>query len=236
MFVLVSCLGEGGYSESYQADITFDYSSQIYLSDFKDSVFVSSNGDAFTYMRYPLAFFYKNDNGAFAGGFTMSYLKGEKDGKFKPQEQENDLFRVNSDSGASGSMTYAVFYDNPDPQQMPGHAVEFGLKEYGYCTMSGCYVNNSTLVARRIKEHFKVGDKLVLKAIGHKSTGGTAETKITLAEYTEAKDSIMYNWTPFILSSLGPVNYVDFVVESTNENVPEAFCMDGLLVQINVSY
>jgi hypothetical protein len=46
----------------------------------------------------------------------------------------------------------------------------------------------------------------------------------------------MYNWTPFQLSSLGTVDYVDFEVVSTNPEVPGYFCLDGYLASIKVEY
>jgi hypothetical protein len=57
-----------------------------------------------------------------------------------------------------------------------------------------------------------------------------------LAEYTEAKDSVMYNWTAFPLSTLGAVDFIDFDLESTNPQVPEYFCLDGLLASIMIEY
>jgi hypothetical protein len=61
-------------------------------------------------------------------------------------------------------------------------------------------------------------------------------TSITLAEYTEAKDSVMYNWTAFPLSTLGAVDFIDFDLESTNPAIPEYFCLDGLLASIMIEY
>ena len=119
---------------------------------------------------------------------------------------------------------------------MPAHDIEFGYKGLGSFTPYGCYVNNTTLVARKIKEHFQDGDKLVLKAIGTTASGAKTETSITLAEYTEAKDSVMYNWTAFTLSSLGAVDYVDFEVESTCPEVPGYVCIDGILAGVMVEY
>jgi hypothetical protein len=119
---------------------------------------------------------------------------------------------------------------------MPAHDIEFSYKDIGEFTPLGCYVNNTTLVARKIKEHFKDGDKLVLKATGVKADGARTEASITLAEYSQAKDSVMYNWTAFALSSLGSVSYIDFEVQSTCPDVPGYFCMDGLVAGVSVEY
>lgn len=234
----VSCLSKGSFSQSYTADITFEFSSDVYSNLFKDSLYVMKEGDAFLYGSYPVYFYQKHSNGTFQGAFLMSCLKGEKfnNGVLSNEPAENDAYRVFAKTGASDSKTYAVFYDNPVTSMMPTHDIEFAYKGLGDFTPYGCYVNNTTLVARKVKEHFKVGDKLVLKAIGTKRDGSKAEASITLAEYTEAKDSVMYNWTAFTLSALGSVDYIDFEVQSTCPDVPGYFCMDGLLAGVSVEY
>lgn len=236
---MVSCLNKGSFSQSYTADITFEYGDLVYSKEFgKDSVYVCPKEDdmGFVYGNYPLFFGQKQSGGKLEGGFVMSYLKGEKDGMLDKEANENDAFRVHAATGANGSKTYAVFYDNPVESMMPQYDIEFGYKDNGSCSPLGCYVNNTTLVARKVREHFQDGDKLVLKARGTKFDGSISETSIVLAEYTEAKDSVMYNWTVFDLSKLGVVNFVDFEVVSTNPQVPGYFCLDGYIASINVSY
>jgi hypothetical protein len=166
----------------------------------------------------------------------MSCLKGESDGKLEQEVKANDLYRVHSKSGADGTKGYVVFYNNPVESMMYPHDIEFGYKDAGAFSPLGCYVNNTTLVARKIKENFQDGDKLVLKATGTKHDGSIVSTSITLAEYTEAKDSVMYSWTAFPLSTLGAVDFIDFDIESTNPNIPEYFCLDGLLASIMIEY
>ena len=91
-------------------------------------------------------------------------------------------------------------------------------------------------VARKISECFQDGDKLVLKVTGIRADGSKAEKSITLAEFTEAKDSVMYNWSVLDLSTLGDVDYVNFDVTSTNPDVPGYFCLDGYMASINVEF
>ena len=237
-FAAVSCLDKGSYSQSYMADITFEFSDPVYTSSFKDSLYVlkSGEGDGFLYMQNPLLFSQKTMNSVFQGGFLMSCLKGGKDGALSDEPKDNDAYRVNAPSGSVGSRTYAVFYNNPVESMMLPHDIEFGYKDAGAFSPTGCYVNNTTLVARKVKEYFTDGDKLVLKAIGTKHDGSKVETSITLAEYTQAKDSVMYSWTAFPLNSLGAVDFLDFDLESTNPNIPEYFCLDGLLASIIIEY
>lgn len=232
----VSCMSSGSFSQTYTADITFEFSENVYKESFKDSIFVMTEGNAFLYTQYPLFFSQRYANGTITGGFTMSILKGEKGGALTREPMLNDAYRVNAETGQNGSKTYAVFYDNPVASEMPEHDIEFGYKNNGYMSPNGFYVNNTTLVARKIKEHFQDGDKLVLKVIGVKSNGPAVETSIKLAEFTEAKDSVMYSWTPVSLSSLGVVDYIDFKVESTNPEVPGYFCLDGLVSAIYIEY
>lgn len=250
-FSVMSCLDGGSFSQSYTADVTFEFSDDVYKKEFKDSIYVipaadyqdNGNGGGFIYLQYPLVFAEKQANGMFQGGFLMSILKGEKDGLLTRPELENDKYRVHAVGGAPqagvaiNSKAYAVFYDNPDESMMPEYDIEFGYKDVGSCLPVGCYVNNTTLVARKVRENFTDGDKLVLTVTGYKGDGSKTEEKsITLAEYTEAKDSVMYNWTPLDLSKLGDVDYVKFDVKSTNPDVPGYFCIDGYLANIKVEY
>ena len=233
---MISCLSKGSFSQTYTADVTFECSEDVYDNLFRDSVYVASEGDGFVYMSYPLFFGQKQMSGSFLGGFLMSYLQGESDGRLLKVANVNDAYRAHAASGATGSKCYAVFYDNPEETMMPKYDIEFGYKGLGTCTPLGCYVNNTTLVARKVREHFQDGDKLTLKAKGTSYDGKVTETSIVLAEYTEAKDSVMYNWTVFDMSALGVVDYVELDVVSTNPEVPGYFCLDGYLATISVSY
>ena len=161
---MISCL-DGSFTQSYTADVTFECSSDVYANSFKDSLFVVPEGEGFVYMNYPLVFMQKQLAGTYQGGFIMSYLKGEADGKLDKAPAENDAYRVHSLMGASGSSTYAVYYENPVESMRPKYDIEFGYKGLGECAPLGCYVNNTTLVARKIKEHFKDGDTRSLRMI-----------------------------------------------------------------------
>ena len=234
---MISCL-DGSYKQSFVADVTFECSADVYTDSFKDSLYLVPQGEGFTYQNYPLVFMQKQLAGTFQGGFIMSCLKGEADNKLDKDPAENDAYRVHAALGANDSNTYVVYYENPVESMRPKYDIEFGYKGVGASCSAplGCYVNNTTLVARKIKEHFKVGDKLVLKAKGILADGSIKETSIVLAEYAEAKDSVMYNWTAVPLSALGTVDYVDFEVVSTNPDVPGYFCLDGYLASVNLEY
>lgn len=244
MCVVSSCLGTGENSWSYTLDMTFDDASLSSSNVFgADSLSVLNESDMILGTDFSLALLYKQKNNVFQGGFRLSRLKGETDGKLERPQTDLDAWRVNAAGGAANrysnvpSTTYAVFYDNPDDAQMPTHDMEFGYKDNGTCTMGGCYVNNTTLVARKVREHFQDGDKLVMTATGYRKDGSkTGESEIVLAEYSALRDTVIYNWTVFDLSKLGAVEYVDFEVLSTNPEVPGYVCVDGILANIAVSY
>ena len=48
--------------------------------------------------------------------------------------------------------------------------------------------------------------------------------------------SIVSTWTPFELTKLGAVEYVNFEILSTKPDVPAYFCMDNMVVEINLEY
>lgn len=235
---LASCLNSK-FSSSYNLQVTFEYTNEAtYSNQFsKDSIAViDENALGFTWIDPTLVFGQKSSGGQFYGGFIMSYLKGEADGLLTKEANTNDRFRVFAPSGCCNSRTYAVFCDNPNAAMMPTEHMSFSYKSLGTCEMAGCYVNNTTLVARKIKESFQDGDKLVLRAKGYLKDSPTGEASIVLAEYTEAKDSIMYTWSPFDLSSLGSVDKVEFKVESTNASVPQYACIDDVVAGCVVEY
>ena len=240
---LVSCLGESSYKNSYTLDVTFDVSESEWKQKFgADSTYVMPNDDLGFYFADPaLVFGQKAKDQEFYGGFVMSYLGGEGNGTLSKPANDNDRFRVFATGGAKTkygqeSRTYAVFYDNPNVSMMPAEHLSFTYKTVGTCSFLACYVNNTTLVAREIKEHFQEGDKLVLNAKGYKDGTLTGESSIVLAEYTAAKDSVMYNWSVFDMTKLKGVDKVEFSVESTNPEVPGYVCIDGVMANITVSY
>lgn len=240
---VASCLGEAVNSRSYTLDVTFEDPNESVVKFDKDSLSTLNEYGIIMWLDPSLALLYKQKDNVFQGGFRLSRLKGEANGKLSKLPTDLDAWRVNASGGAleryTGvpSATYAVFYDNPAPGQMPDHDVEFGYKDIGSCAMSGCYVNNTTLVARKVKEVFEDGDKLILRAAGYMKDGTpTGKSEIVLAEYSALKDTVMYNWTPFDLSKFGAVDFIDFEVVSTKPEVPGYACIDGILANIAISY
>lgn len=249
LFSLASCLSESENTRTDPLRATFEYTRVNYPELFgKDSLFFESNmgyGFGWDYM----AFLHKvdtsvTDNWVFQGGVMLSYLKGKT---FDPADslsmaQSDSLmyadhrFRANSQALPLLGKTYLVYQQNPDPALMPKHDVEFLAKDFGTCQLTECYVNNTTYMAYRIANTFVDGDKLTLKATGYLDGAKTASAVIDLAEFSAQKDSIVSTWTRFDLGALGNVDYVDFDVISTKEDMPAYFCLDGFFASVTISY
>lgn len=249
LFSLASCLKDGGFTDTRPVYATFEYSGMDYTKLFgKDSLFFESDAGYGLGWEY-MAFLHKvdtsvTDNWIFQGGVMLSYLKGRT---FDPTDslsmaQSDSLmyadhrFRANSQALPLLGKTYLVYQQNPDPALMPKHDVEFLAKDFGTCQLTECYVNNTTYMAYRIANTFVDGDKLTLKATGYLDGAKTASAVIDLAEFSAQKDSIVSTWTRFDLGALGNVDYVDFDVISTKEDMPAYFCLDGFIASVTISY
>lgn len=248
-WMVASCLPESEYSSTDPVYADFEYSGITYDETFgTDSVYFESNlgyGFGWDY----LAFRHKVDtlvagNWTFEGGTLLSYLKSDI---FDPTDslsmaQGDSLawvegaYRANVQSVTPYINTYAVYYGNPDVAMMPEHDVEFMAREYGTCQMGVCYVSNTRYVAYKVAQTFQDGDRLTLTAKGYYKGAKTSEVSFTLADFSAQKDSIVSAWTPFDLSGLGNVEYVDFEVLSTKEDVPAYFCMDNISASVTISY
>ena len=232
VFSFTSCMKSGFMNkESYTAVVTFEYPISVFRSD--STLFSTQTPEGFGFDV--LNFYHKLDEPKVnvLGGFLVSALQMPKSGNTKGL---NNRYRANVAVYQPEGNTYAVYYQNPDNTMMPKADVVFAQSEYGICTMKECAVTNTADVVDSIKKNFKKGDKMVLKATGYLKDKVTGEASITLAEYTEAKDSIMTTWSYFDLSKLGSVDVIDFEIVSTNPDVPKYFCMDQLAAGIVLQY
>lgn len=213
-------------SRSYNLNANFEFPDAVFMTDSVQVDKTYGEGIGF----HDLAFFHKltPDKSALVGGFAVSRLKGSGYALGR-----ND-FRVNSGAGYGGSQTYAVFKSS-EPN-MPAHDVKFMNLQYGSCTMIGCYLNNTAEVVDSVKANFAVGDRLTVRATGYLNGLKTGQAELTLADYSTQKDSIVVNWTPFDLSKLGAVEYVDFEIISTSDDIPASFCMDNMISYISLAY
>ena len=246
---LASCLKDGGFSDTRPVYATFEYSGMDYTKLFgKDSLFFESDGGYGLGWEY-LAFLHKvdtsvTDNWVFQGGVMLSYLKGKT---FDPADslsmaQSDSLmsadnrFRANSPADPFFGRTYLVYHQNQDPALMPQHDIEFLASMVGTCQPLVCYVNNTNYVAYKVAQAFEDGDRLTLKATGYLKGAKTGEVSMELADFSAKKDSIVSTWTKFDLSDLASVDFVDFEVLSTKEDVPGDFCLDYFVTSVTISY
>lgn len=231
LLTAASCLKDAGWSTSYTLRVTFEFDNNVYTEFFNaDSLYYDKEGKGFTWGKTVLAYNQKTVDSKFCGGFLMSYQKGLPDGA--TLEEMDGTYRPNSRFGAYGSKTYAVFYDNPDGTLMPEKDMVFTQSYYGSCILNSCMVNNTALVAGKVKEHFETGDRLVLRATGYLAGSKTGEAEFVLADFASRKDSIVSAWTKFDLDKLGSVDEVDFKVISSNDEVPGYFCIDEINASI----
>ena len=232
-----SCKPGPSYSTQYTAVTTFEYDAEYgvdYLKEFaKDSTFYDAqNGLALGWGD--LGFFHKVSeiDKSFQGGWKHSYQRPVGDGRDaeKPAGYVPSNYRSMGPHTGSSNKTYAVFCQNEDPTGMPERDVKFMSAQYGTCTPSQCWVNNSEAVYEAVKQSFGASDRLVLKATGYLGGVKTDEVSIQMA----AADTIMYNWSKLDLTKLGNVDAIDFELTSTKGDIPMYFCMDELSARIAI--
>ena len=148
----------------------------------------------------------------------------------------NNDFRVNSGKGYNGSATYAVFKYDKSAGNMPEHDMAFLNHQYGTCTMQEAYVNNTYAVVDYVKNNFVDGDRLVLKATGYLNGSQTGQAEMVLADYSEKKDSLVVNWAKFDLQKLGNVQFVEFELAGTKDDMPTSVCIDDVVAKIALQY
>lgn len=235
--MLASCFGDDiQNSTQYNMVATFEYVGDYDVNEFfgSDSLFFDTKY-GMGVMWNDIAFCHKLDKEMnFTGGFLMSCLKGKTYAEGYEPDPEVDIYRVNAP--VDSSRTYAVFVDNKVEDMMPQHDVEFTVNAYGTCHVVGCYINIPLYVAYSAAKEFKEGDSLVLKAVGYLDGKVTGEVSMDLITCTDGKINMIQKWTMLSLTPLGDIQYVDFDVQSSNENVPEVFCMDNFGAKVNIAY
>lgn len=237
MMMAASCLPEGSnYKTSYPVYATFEYSMDYEKEFGADSLCFNDAANATGFGFDVLGFQHKLNapKTDVDGGFILSYLATPS--VFEITDTlKNNQYRA-YDSKYKSKNTYAVYKVSKMPDLMPEHDVIFTQKQNGTCTMNGCYVTNTIETAKAVMNGFEKGDRLVLKATGYLDGKMTKEARINLADFSAQKDSVVCTWTAFDLSSLGSVEYVDFELESTKQDIPLGFCMDIMVAQVSLEY
>ena len=236
----VSCLSDGEYIQTAPVYATFEYPQVDFDAD---SLFYKSNFGYGIGWQY-LGFLHNVDTASwkFNGGMVLSAQKGSL---YRPADTvalaksdslvfAQDRFRVNSKKDTVNNNTYLVYYGNPDASLMPKHDIEFLAADFGTCTAYQCLVNNTSYVAYKVAQTFKPGDRLTLKATGYLQGTKIGDVSMLLADFSAQKDSIVSTWTVFDISKLGTIDYIDFEVSSTKEEVPAYFCLDYFVASVTI--
>lgn len=233
-FIATSCFDVSPNTYTGQLIAHFEYSD---LKFDKDSVlFENVGGECIYFSEFAFHHTLSPDNIWFDGGFLLSGLDMTTDEDALAELGDKLTYRA-CVLPPTKNNRYLVHYTNPDDNLMPEHDMEFLSKKNGTCTMIGCYVTNTVEVAEAVKNTFGKGDKLELKATGWFGSQKTGEAKVTLAEFSTQKDSIVSTWTPFDLAKLGTVEYVDFeIIAPEGREIPGYFCMDQMMATVKLEY
>lgn len=237
LFVAMSCLDSGSFNSSGTLYAHMEYNDRYdYGTMFgSDSLYFDDKQPRLGF-SWDCVYFYHSvsDEGAFQGGFLLSYLD-----KPKPQTAglQNNKYRVNAASPTKGINTYLVYEQNPDDSKMPANDFNFTMSSFGTCSMVSCMVNNTVALAEAAVEQLELGQKIVFKATGYKDDAVTGTSEIVLVEKLNPKDSVMSHWTQFKLDDLKAVDKIDFqLVIPEGKDIPATVCMDNLTGLVTISY
>lgn len=234
LMTVVSCLDDGsGMGQTYTTVADFEYGNAInYLPD--STFFNTKQPEGFGYDVLNFCHQLDPTKSRVEGGFVLSCLEMPKSGNTSGLKNTYRLYASEPEKYISN--TYTVFYQNPEPAFMPAHDIVFPLTANGTCKIVGFYVTNTAEVAEYVKENFEVGDNITLKATGYSGATNKGTVEMKLVDFTEKKDSIVSAWTPFELSSLGYIEFVDLEITSTKPNTPAYFCMDMVVYSVELQY
>ena len=232
--LVASCLGKSVYNDSYTSYATFEYANDYKEMFGTDSLYFETTYKVgFTWTNY-LAFGHKvnEESSEFEGGFLLSYLSVPESGN--TELLDNNDYRANQTYIPPLKNTYLVFTKT---ESMPEKHFWFNYIQgeiKGTCAPQFVRVNNTVEVINAIKDSFKDGDAMILKATGYLEDKNTGESQMRLAEFTSTqKDSIVTIWTIFELSNLGLVDKIDFdFVLPEGSEVPQAVCMDDFTANL----
>lgn len=234
----VSCLPPSTHTESGMVVASFEYNINYKEVFGSDSLYFDT--EAKIGFFWDILGFNHNVNKEtkeFEGGFLMSYLKYPSS-IIDVNTMPDNKYRVNAIKTPGRTNTYLVFEQT---ENMPENHMEFLLNQMqgvtGSCVMNYCCVNNTVAVAKAVEENFVIGDKMLLKARGYLAGKPTGTAEILLAEKSTARDSIMYSWTAFDLSSLGSIDKVNFeIVMPEGKDIPATVCIDEVVTTTTLIY
>lgn len=232
---LSSCFGDDiKNTEQYACTANFD---EFYSAFDKDSVLFSD----YIY-NYDMLFHNGLKDDVFYSGTVLSMAADTVLVEGEVTEHKYCPYAVYGKGGAFGTQIFGVFYDSADTTAMAKHDMSFVRSTLGTMTMVGVMVNNTAETVNAVKNgteslpKFEKGDWLKVKFTGTKDDKVTGSVEAVLAEYSEAKDSIMVNWSYVDLQKLGNIDYMDMEISSNREDYPRYFCFDYLVSMVNLEY
>ncbi len=247
----VSCLKDTVFEQSRTIQASFEYTDLNPERDFdEDSLYVGNGFLPWMDLVFHTALT-EAEPPKFLGGHVLSMAyDSTMTNDLKRSFKFNSAFKPPLQSREVGvNNVFAVFYDNPNQEEMPENDITFANAKIGTCHLQGCFVINTTQVVNYVINNFKDDDYLKLTAIGYEGVDAegqklkplkeTGRAEIFLAKYStsdEVKDSVITNWTVFDLSDLGDVDFVDFSLESNHQKIPPYFCYDLFTANIHLSY
>lgn len=234
LIMVSSCLDDGsGTTQKYQGRADFEYGAGAqFLPD--STFFNTKQAEGFGYDI--LNFYHQLDasKSGVDGGFILSQQKMPVSGK---TEGLNNRYRCHiGQLKDQFENTYAVFRSHPEPSFMPKHSIAFSVPTYGTCQAVGAFMTNTVEVVDSVKSNFKDGDRLVAKFTSFRGEEKVGSVDVILAEYTEAKDSLITTWVPVDLDKLGNFEFIDIEVTPTNPKVPTYFCLDHFVYNAELEY
>ena len=165
------------------------------------------------------------DYGEWGKFFTMDgfcYSK-RSETTFSSDTYDTDQFNNQIGAGAEESEAFAVSYGYGSTI-----TADYTFKPQSCYITNNAYVLNSVMNGDAYARQFKYDDKFTLTITGYKDKVETAAVNVELA----SKGSVIFQWVPVDLSSLGEVDSVVFSLNSTDTgdygmNTPAYFCLDN---------
>lgn len=237
---LSSCFKDSYYEGTFNPIATFDYNDMVSAVG-EDSVYFGPSFRGTDFMG--MINLQENDELPFGGGFALSMKRDSVDMvayAAATEKREVSPFAVYQKKDGSDN-GFAVFYQNEDASKMPEQHMVFLSYLYGTCTLSQCYIANSSNVVANVLDpasdfYFERdgGDYLKLTVTGYNDSKETGKAEYYLVDFRPDADSIALGWKKLDLSKLGDIDYVNFSLESSKVGLPKYFCIDNIVTSVHI--
>lgn len=266
--VLTSCLKDTGTEANYTLVDNGNYSNASDFFENGATVFIfpePEEGDESAFVsQNTIVYFSKSSSGTLFGGFALSrqeWTAPEPDDSDDPESDGSETETVTAPEpcsvyGKSVGTPNTFFYFR-QTQTMPEHDMAFAASNVGTCTPAGVMVCNSAPTVRKIRgenvseDVFNLNGDYILTATGYlngQKTGsatfllaGKGKSKVPATEENPQRDSIVTSWSPFDLSKLGQIDYIDFDLSFSNSEDERLLdytdvCLDNFTASIHLKF